>query len=131
MPKLLDWLKDKNISHEDAMKFLEEKYKPELLTEDEKAAKAEKEKVDKPAAEVKEEIEKPKEEVPKEEKQENSKPEMATSIYEMQKEITKTITEEIKKQMALLRGSPPKGVVGEQPTDNRPTVTKNLFETRV
>jgi len=129
MPKLLDFLKDKGISHEDAIKILEN-YKPELLTEDEKDAKKEKEKTDKPDSQSASEeastatTTPPAPEPPKVDKSEIDK------ITESLKSEVDKITSDLKKQLSLLRGSPPKGVESDHPVE-KAIITKNLFETRV
>jgi hypothetical protein len=129
MPKLLDFLKEKNISHEDAMKIIES-YKPELLTEDEKEEKKEKEKTDKtesttpPAVPPTTPPTAPAPEPPKTDKSEVDK-----ITKDLKAEVDK-ITKDLKSQIALLRGNPPEGVESDQPVD-KPTITKNMFEVRI
>jgi len=130
VPKILDWLKEKNITHEDAMKFLDEKYKPELISEDEKAERLEKEKNNKPELEVPPaDTPAPPPIAPTPEQIQNDKLD-PKSIADIQKTISDGISKEIQKQFGLLRGSPPKGVESDNPVD-KPTITKNLFEVRI
>lgn len=130
MPKLLDWLKEKDISHEDAIKILDS-YKPELLTEEEKAEKKQEKKVDKPEGkEVEKETEGDTSEAPTKESPETSKLEMEKLTAEFKKTVDE-INSSLQDKLKLLRGSPPKGKEAEQPVDNKPTITKNMYEVRI
>ena len=130
MPKILDWLKDKNITHEDAMKFLEEKYKPELLSEDEKEKREKEKGIDKPETPItppEAPVIPPISATPEQILSDKLDPK---AMVEIQKTISDGISKEIQKQIGLLRGNPPKGVESENPVD-KPTITKNLFEVRI
>jgi len=130
MPKILDWLKDKNITHEDAMKFLEEKYKPELLSEDEKEKRQKEKEIDKPETPItppEAPVIPPISATPEQILSDKLDPK---SMADIQKTISDGISKEIQKQIGLLRGNPPKGVESENPVD-KPTITKNLFEVRI
>ena len=130
MPKILDWLKEKNIPHEDAMKYLET-YKPELISEDEKAERLEKEKKDKLETPT------PPAETPTQPPITPTTPEAPTDkldinkiTEDLKKEVDK-ITKDLKDKYSMLRSAPPKGVESDQPVDNKPLITKNLFEVRI
>ena len=52
-------------------------------------------------------------------------------ITEDLKKEVENITKDLKSKYALLRSKPPKGVESDTPVDNKPLITKNLFEVRI
>lgn len=126
---LLEDIKALDFSHEEALKILKDK----------KAS-------DKKAIEDKKKLEEQteKDKLIQEEKDKNNDKEtvddktkvLDIDIAKLSADITKavsttvsaSVSEEIKKQIALLRGSAPTGTKGDAPLDNDFFVKKNLFE---
>jgi len=52
-------------------------------------------------------------------------------ITEDLKKEVENITKDLKSKYAMLRSPPPKGVKSDTPVDNKPLITKNLFEVRI
>jgi hypothetical protein len=131
MPKLLDFLKEKNISHEDAMKIIEN-YKPEMLTEEEKKEAKDKKQADKPETPKPETPAPPAPATPPASptpEADKSESETEKTLVDFKSEVDK-ITKQLQSQLALLRGAPPKGVEADLPKE-KPILTKNMFEVRI
>ena len=122
MPKLLEYLKEKNMSHEDVMKLIDKELnkpeakpdeinKPDLETEVEQVSEVKPKKIYKPELET-ETITETEEEKPEESEQISDK--------EIKKEddadITKKIEEEVIRQLKIKRKTPSKGEVRDKPS---------------
>ena len=63
------------------------------------------------------------------------KPIEGLDLSEITKSITesvgKTVSEEIKKQLSILRKEAPSGNISDKPVADKPTITKNMFEVMV
>lgn len=125
MPKILDYFKEKEISHEDAIAFFEKNYKPESEEEEEEEEEQEEGENDKPD----DESGKPNDDEDKEKKIDIDISKLTSDITDaVSKSVSKTVTAEIKKQIKLLRGKPPKGEIGDISLGNDPFIKKNLYE---
>jgi len=104
MPKLLDFLKEKNLSHIDAMALIEKHYvKPEDIEEAEDEPVPEEGEIDKPEGEVVEE--------------EDEIEQISDQVEEEEKvDITELVQEEVKKQLKIKRKTPSSGILNKKPT---------------
>ena len=127
MPKLLDFLKDKNISHEEVMEYFADKVgKPDLKTREELAEELKKSK-----AKIKKETKEKKEEDEEEEEEQIEKTDvekLTDSMSKMAKEIT-----ELKKTAIKRKRPKPSTKVLEADLPDSVTVRiqKNMFETDI
>lgn len=74
--------------------------------------------------------EQPLEQEPNDEVPKNEGIDINKITEDLKKEV-ENITKDLKSKYAMLRSKPPKGVESDTPVDNKPLVTKNLFEVRI
>jgi len=117
MPKLLDYIKEKGLSHEDVIELIRKEFdKPESSEEEVEEVIEEEGEDDKPE-EVEQEEEAEIEQISDQEEVEDTK------VPDIKKEVQK----EIKKQLKVIRKTPSKGIISDKPVVDR-TIKKNWYE---
>jgi len=116
--KLLEEIKNLGYDHDQVL---------EILKKQKEAEGTESQDNDEPEESNEEQApeQEPNDEVPKNEGIDINK------ITEDLKKEVENITKDLKSKYAMLRSKPPKGVESDKPVDNKPLVTKNLFEVRI
>lgn len=115
MPKLLDFIKDKGLTHEQVIEILE-KIEPEASDDSEEELEEEEEEVEEESEEVVDD--------------ESSEEEESENIIQISKtELSKLIAAEVSKTLKAVRKAPAKGKkAGEKPTKMKPVIERNMFE---
>ena len=116
--KLLEEIKNMGYEHDKVLEILKKAKEVEGTESESTGTEPEPEPEQPP-------VQKPNDEVPKNEGIDINK------ITEDLKKEVENITKDLKSKYALLRSKPPKGVESETPVDNKPLITKNLFEVRI
>ena len=127
---LLEDIKTLGYNHEDVLKILKDRKESEGKEDTEKKELEKQKKIDE--AEQKEKDKNKDKKEPKDKKLDIDVTKLASDITEsVSSTVSKVVSEEIKKQISLLRGSAPRGEEGDSPINNDMFVKKNLYERRV
>ena len=129
MPKLLDVIKEKGLTHQEVIDLIERNIPidleiglPEKVSEEKEVPEIEVEETDKPKKPIElyiTEVEEEKEEEPEPEEEE---------ITLTQKEIDKKIADAVEEKLKATRKVPSKGKIVDKPQSNISVVKRNWFE---
>ena len=124
MPKLLDYLKEKGLTHVEVMEIIDklEAGKPEEVSEEKEVPEIEVEETDLPEEKIPLYITKIEDEPEAEEDEKEEE------IILTQEELDKKIADAVEEKLKAQRKVPSKGKIVGKPQANTPSVKRNWFE---